>query len=337
MAAGAGFPALILAAGLGSRCRPLTYVRAKPALPVAGKPLIERLVRHLVSSGTTDIVVNLHHKPETIEKVLGDGLSLGARIRYSRERTVLGSAGGPRRALPLLAAERFLILNGDTLCQIDLQALARAHADSGAAVTMATVPNPDPARYGSVYADREGVVRSFGRPGSAPPSEDLLRLHFVGIQMVEAGVFSHLSPDEPSESVSKLYPELIASRPGSIRVFETSARFYDIGTPADYLATSLEVAASEGLHDLPAGRNLAMGPGATLTRTAVWDEVTIGPDCRLVDCVVTDGVNLPPGTELSGCAIVAASDLPEGLAADPGPEMHVASIGPAPCHRGMER
>ena len=111
--------ALVLAAGLGTRLRPLTFCRAKAAVPVAGVPLIRRHLARLAILGVRDVVVNLHHRPDTIAAVVGDGAALGTRVRYSWERVLLGSAGGPRRALPLLD-DRFFLINSDTLCDVDL-------------------------------------------------------------------------------------------------------------------------------------------------------------------------------------------------------------------------
>ena len=111
--------ALVLTAGLGTRLRPLTLVRAKPAIPVAGEPLVRRIVRWLAANGVTDVVLNLHYLPATLTAVVGDGSDLGARVRYSWEQPqVLGSAGGPRQALPILGADAFLIVNGDTLSEL---------------------------------------------------------------------------------------------------------------------------------------------------------------------------------------------------------------------------
>jgi len=124
----------VLTAGLGTRLRPLTDVRAKPAIPVAGQPMIRRIIRWLVSRGVTDLVLNVHHLPETLTAVVGDGSDLAARVRYSWEQPrVLGTAGGPRLALPLVATDTFFIINGDTLTDVDLTAIGRTHADSGAA------------------------------------------------------------------------------------------------------------------------------------------------------------------------------------------------------------
>src|SRR3974390_1011520 len=101
--------ALVMAAGLGTRLRPLTTLRAKPALEVAGEPAIRRIVAWLTRQGIVDVVVNLHYLPHTITSVLGDGSDLGARVRYSWEQPeILGSAGGPRQALDIIGEETFL-------------------------------------------------------------------------------------------------------------------------------------------------------------------------------------------------------------------------------------
>src|SRR6187549_2680097 len=115
-------PALVLTAGLGTRLRPLSYVRAKGALPLAGEPLARRILRGLHEAGVRDAVLNLHHLPHTLTGALGDGSDIGMCLRYSWEMPVLGSAGGPRRALPLLSnrGESFLIVNGDTLTNVNV-------------------------------------------------------------------------------------------------------------------------------------------------------------------------------------------------------------------------
>src|SRR5688500_404863 len=140
-------PALVLTAGLATRLRPLSLVRAKAALPVAGQPLVVRILEWLRAAGVTDVVLNLHHRPETLTRFVGDGQQYGVRARYSWETPVLGSAGGPKRAAPILGAPRFLVVNGDTLTTLDLAPLLADHARSGALVTMAGVPNRAPEKY----------------------------------------------------------------------------------------------------------------------------------------------------------------------------------------------
>ena len=174
------FPALILTAGLGTRLRPLTEVRAKPAMPVAGEPLIRRIARWLVSQGVPDLVLNLHHRPETIAAAMGDGSDLGARVRYSWEQpVVLGAAGGPRQALPIIGADTFFLINGDTLTDFDLAGLVDAHQSTGASVTLALLPNRQPDRYGGLRLDAEQRVIGFVPRGRAEGS-----YHFFGVQLV---------------------------------------------------------------------------------------------------------------------------------------------------------
>ena len=293
-------PALVLTAGLGTRLRPLTYVRAKAAVPVNGETLARRAVRWLVSQGVTDLVLNLHHLPATVTGSVGDGSDLGARVRYSWENPVLGSAGGPRHALPLLADPRgvFVIVKGDTLTDVDVELLLAHHRDSRARVTMALIPNPRPDKYGGVLVSADGFVTGFARAGGIAPS-----FHFIGVQAADGHVFAGLEDGVPWESVNTLYPRLIADDPHSIGAFVCDASFRDIGTPADYLETSLQLAELEGDH-LVSGCGTRVAPGARVTRSAVWDDVTIGRGAELTECVVCDGVRVPPGAAYHRVAIV---------------------------------
>ena len=287
------WPALVLTAGLATRLQPLSSVRAKAALPVAGTPLVSRILHWLHAAGTRRVVLNLHHRPETITRIVGDGSAAGLDVRYSWETTILGSAGGPARAMPLLASDRFLIVNGDTLADVDLAAMAAQHIDTNALVTMAVVDGRP--EYNGVIADASGIVRGFGREAGA--------FHFIGIQMVNASVFAGVNPDVKSETVHGIYPDLIAGRPGAIRIFHTGAEFFDIGSPRDYLETSITIAKREG-KPLDRGRDCRVAATATLADTILWDRVAVGDGARLSACVVADDVAVPPGAEFSRCSLV---------------------------------
>jgi NDP-sugar pyrophosphorylase family protein len=295
--------ALVLTAGLGTRLRPLTLTRAKAAVPVAGEPLVRRILRWLAASDIRDLVLNLHHRPETIAREVGDGSDLGVRVRYSWEPRVLGSAGGPRHALPLLAS-RFWLVNGDTLTDLDLNRMAIEHERSGALVTMALIPNPEPAKYGGVLVDERGWIRGFARPGTTDPS-----FHFIGVQIAEARVFEPLPDSEPVSSVGGLYTSMLSSSPPVIGSHITSARFEDIGTPADYLRTSINVMRAEGGSDLMPGARSFVAPSARVSRTAIWDDVVVEDDAELVECVVADGVRIPAGLRLVSSAVVLAPEV----------------------------
>lgn len=292
--------ALVLTAGLGTRLRPLTCVRAKAAVPVNGDPLVRRIIRWLVSRGISDLILNLHHKPETIAGLVGDGSDLEARVRYSWEQPVLGSAGGPRRALGLLA-DSFLMVNGDTLTNVDVEALVRMHDTSGADVTMALIPNPRPEKYGGVLVSEDGWVTGFTRRDPAASS-----FHFIGVQMAASRVFAGLPDGVPVESVGSLYRRLLQQNPRAIKAFTSDATFQDIGTAADYLRTSIELASAEE-DRLTAGSGVRISKSAHLLRTAVWDDVAIGGGVSLVECVVGDGARVPDGARFERCVLLPAT------------------------------
>jgi NDP-sugar pyrophosphorylase family protein len=229
--------ALVLAAGLGTRLRPLTDVCAKPAIPVAGEPLIRRIVRWLAAHDVNDLVVNLHYLPHTITAVLGDGSDLSVRVRYSWEQPrILGSAGGPRLALDIIGVDTFIIVNGDTLTDLNVRALIDAHRGSDALVTLALVPNREPEKYGGAVMKADGTVTSFVARGASAKGS----YHFIGAQMVRAEAFRQLAAGQPAPSIGGLYDALIAARPGSIRGYVSDAAFWDIGTAEDYARTSAE-------------------------------------------------------------------------------------------------
>ncbi|HEV3057867.1 MAG TPA: NDP-sugar synthase [Vicinamibacterales bacterium] len=280
--------ALILTAGFGTRLRPLTDARAKPAMPVGGEPMIRRIIAWLAAQGVDEIVMNLHHRPETLTAVVGDGSDLTARVRYSWEQpTLLGSAGGPRQALPLLGVDRFFAINGDTLIDMNLRPLEAAHDASGALVTLALVPNLAFDRYGGVRVGRDGAVTGFTRRG--PASEG--SWHFVGVQIVAAAVFASLLAGVPRSTVGDLYDDLIRARPGAVRAFCTDAAFWDIGTPDDYLRASRAFSSS----GVDIGRRTRVDPSARVHGSILWDDVQVGAGATLTDCIVGDGVRVPVG------------------------------------------
>lgn len=302
--------ALLLTAGLGTRLRPLTMVRAKPAIPVAGEPLARRIVRWLAANGVTDLVANLHHLPATMTAVLGDCSDLGARLRYSWEQpTVLGSAGGPRHALSIVGADTFLVVNGDTLVDVDLSALAAAHASSGALVTLALVPNREPLGYGGVRLHDGGAVRGFVPRGPAAAGS----FHFVGVQVVEAAAFRSLPDAHRANSIGGLYDELIATRPGRVRGVVSDAAFWDVGTVADYWNTSFAIAGEPDGQGWQ-GVNVQLDGNARVTRSIVWDNVRIGAGSALDECIVTDGVHVPAGATYHRTILLKAEG---GIAATP--------------------
>ena len=293
--------ALILTAGLGTRLRPLTDVRAKPAIPVAGEPMIRRIIEWLVSRGVTDLVLNLHHLPETITSVVGDGSDLGARVCYSWEQpAVLGSGGGPRLALPLIGADPFFIINGDTLTDVDLAGIAAAHAKTGALVTLALVPNRAFDRYGGVLLDGERRVTGFvGRGPSAEGS-----YHYIGVQAAHAEAFAAVRAGDVARSIGGIYDAVMASRPGAIRGFVSDSEFWDVGTVADYWQTSRAFAGKTPAAGSGLVRAARIEPTARVTDSILWDDVAVGAGAVIDECILTDGVHIPEAAVYRGVILM---------------------------------
>ncbi len=275
---------LVLTAGLGKRLDPLTRLVAKPAVPVGAETLGGRVLRWLAREGITDAVLNLHHLPHTITGMIGDGASYGLRVRYSWEPVLLGSAGGPRHALPLINTDPFLIVNGDTLTDVALAPLIDAHARTGADVTMGVIPNPAKDRYNGIAADASGRVLGFIPKGHAQDS-----WHFVGIQVVNARVFAALPDHTPAETVHGVYRDLIRAAPGRVRVFPVTAAFHDVGTPADYVSTC------------------RVFGGLDTRGNIVWPGARVSPGARLTRSVVGGGIDVPAGFSADHAMLVPAS------------------------------
>ncbi len=246
-----------------------------------------------------EAVLNLHHLPETITAEVGDGSDLGMRVRYSFESPVLGSAGGPRKALSLLPDEEFFIINGDVLTNVDLQALAARHLETGALVTMAVMPNNWPDLYVGI------VVDSTGRFHSAVPRGSSVRsYHFVGVQIAHPSAFAALPLNEPAESVSGVYRSLVANNLGAVRAFLCEPDFWDVGTAVDYLDASRSIGEREGHHLPHTGHRSVIHPTARVMNSVLWDDVDVGPDAALDRCVLGDGVKIPAGVSFRNCAII---------------------------------
>ncbi len=320
--------AILLAAGLGTRLAPLSWGRAKAALPVAGVPMIRRQIRWLAAAGVRRVVVNLHHLPSTITALVGHGDDLGVEVRYSWEPQALGSGGGPRRAFDLLDAERAFIVNADTLVDLDLHGLVRAHAAHDPLVTMASGPAAR-AGYNALAVDPGGGFAGVVRAG-APPAPALAPcrlVHFIGVQIAHRAAFAAASPETPSEALRTLYPDLVAAAPGSVRVWPQQVAFHDIGTPADYLATVRSIAAEEGAA-LDRGADALVDPAAEVTDSILWDGVVIGKNAVVHNCVLADGVVVPAGLRLSGAAVVPRRLAPAGARGRADGDLWIAPLAP---------
>ncbi len=230
--------AMILAAGEGTRLRPLTDAAPKPMLEVGGRPLIAYLVDLLRAHGVVDIAVNLHHKPDVITAYLGDGSRFGVRVTYSREDILLGSAGAAKR-LEHFFDESFFVLYGDVLTDIDLSALAAFHRDQGACLTMALYQAEDPTRCGIVEIDGDCRVHRFLEKPC--PQDVFSPWANAGVYMVEPDILRLIPAGSFCDFGADLIPTLL--RDGlPVRGYVSLGYFLDIGSLGRYRQAERDLA-----------------------------------------------------------------------------------------------
>ena len=218
--------AMILAAGEGTRLRPLTRDMPKPMLPLGGRPLIGHLVALLREHGVRDIAVNLHHRPEAIPAYLGDGSSFGVRVTYSSEETLLGSAGAVKK-LASFFDDSFFILYGDVLTDIDLSALAARHRHCGASLTLALHEADEPSRCGIAEVDGEGMIRRFRE--KPEPQEVFSTWANAGVYAAEPSILRFIPEDSFFDFGSQLIP-LLLEQGRLIGAYLSDSYFLDIGS-----------------------------------------------------------------------------------------------------------
>jgi NDP-sugar pyrophosphorylase family protein len=239
--------AMVLAAGLGTRLRPLTKTTPKALLPVAGRPVLEWNLLLLKWHGITEVIINLHHLGEQIVSALGDGARFGLRLAYSHEPTLQGTGGGIKQAAPFLKDGPFLVLNGDTLSDCDLTALIATHRASGALATLALREDPEAATWGPVTLDAHGrILQINGNPPLAEPRAALAACMFAGIHVMEQTVLNAI-PAGPG-SIIDVYGSLLRQgRP--LHGYRMSGYWSDIGNPESYAQAQRD--AAEGRLRLP--------------------------------------------------------------------------------------
>ena len=239
--------AMVLAAGLGTRLRPLTETLPKPLLPVAGRPILEWNLLLLKRHGITEVIINLHHLGDQIVHALGDGARFGLRLAYSHEPTLLGTSGGIKQAAPFLKDGPFLVINGDTLSECDLTALIAAHRASAALATLAVRDDLEASTWGPVTLDAHGrILQINGNPPLAEPRAALPAFMFAGIHVMEQAVLNAI-PSGPG-SIIDVYGSLLRQgRP--LHGYRMSGYWSDIGSPERYAQAQRDVA--EGRLRLP--------------------------------------------------------------------------------------
>ncbi|MGQ9502597.1 MAG: nucleotidyltransferase family protein [Anaerolineae bacterium] len=224
--------AMILAAGEGTRLRPLTERCPKPMLPVAGRPLLEHIIAWLRAHGVCKIAINLHHHPEAITQYFGDGSCFDVHITYSLEEQLLGTAGAVRR-LEHFFHETFVVVYGDVLTDLDLTALTRFHRQHGGIATLALYRVSNPTACGLVELSWDGrIVRFVEKPR---PEEVFTNLANAGVYILEPQVIAHIPLAGPSDFGRDIFPKLLQHKlPLYGYIIPATTRLVDIGSPEHY-------------------------------------------------------------------------------------------------------
>jgi mannose-1-phosphate guanylyltransferase len=334
--------AVILVGGEGTRLRPLTSTVPKPVVPLVDRPFISFMLEWLKGHGIDDVIMSCGFLATSVRNVLGDGSALGIKLRFVEEPDPRGTAGALKFAESLLD-ERFLMLNGDVLTDIDLTAQIAQHERTGAKATLALAPVADPSAYGLVELNEDRSVKDFVEK----PSPDRIDTNLIsaGAYVLEREILQLVSPDRNVSIEREVWPRLIGA---GLYGFPADAYWLDIGTPERYLqgtfdiiegnvATALQerlgsgyLAIDEGA-DVQQGRvippaviergvhvatgahvgslvvlgeNVRVGPGSTVERSVILSGAEIGANCTLRDCIIAAGCRVGDGSRIEGGAVL---------------------------------
>jgi mannose-1-phosphate guanylyltransferase len=294
--------AMILAAGLGTRLRPITYAIPKPMVPVLNRPVMEHAVRLLARHGFGEAIANLHWFPETIEGHFGDGSAFGMELSYSREEKLLGTAGGVRNAAGFLG-DSFLVVAGDALTDIDFAAMREFHESHDGVATVATKRVADSSEFGVVIAGADGRIQGFQE--KPDPAEALSDLANTCIYMFRAEAFDFFpapgtskaaGPEDPAgfaDWAMDVFPALLEGD-APFYSHEIDAYWNDIGNLDELRQGNLDA-----LHGA-----VAVEPGAPEVAEGVRSASPLDGVEVSAPALVGAGVELGEGARLEGPAIV---------------------------------
>jgi NDP-sugar pyrophosphorylase family protein len=297
--------ALILSAGYGTRLWPLTEDRTKPAIPILGKPLVGYVAEYVARYGCDEVVVNLHHRPESVRRALGDGSKFGVKLHYVEEPEILGTSGAMDNARALLEGETFVAINGKIITDIDLNSALETHRQKKAIATLVLLPNPSCERF-SIVKTSEGLLQGFGgMPTKSDFPDDSPPLMFTGIQILEPGIFNYIPRGVFSHSTTDVYPQAIANGE-RIAVYVASGNWYELSTIRRYLDINLLLMAQAGT-SITHGSGCEISQSAEVSDAILWDNVRVESGARVRRVVLGDNVTIPAGEVLEDAAVVRAS------------------------------
>ncbi|HEX6115593.1 MAG TPA: NDP-sugar synthase [Solirubrobacterales bacterium] len=323
--------AMVLAAGLGKRLRPLTFETPKPLAPVANTPVMEHILELLAGQGFAEVIANLSHLGDKIRDRFGDGSELGLELRYSEEEELLGTAGGVRNVAEFLTGgddDSFLIISGDALTDIDLRAMRERHAAHDGIATLAVKKVADTREYGVVIHGPDGRIEGFQE--KPQPAEALSDLGNCGIYMFRREIFEHFPEEEVVDWAMDVFPRLLEADV-AFYVHEFDDYWNDIGSLDEYRQGNFDALAgavrlrsdgsevAEGVRAadgaVPAadieltgpiliGAGCEIGSGAWLHGPLVLgDGARVGVGAQLREAVVLPGAQVADGAVLAGAVV----------------------------------
>jgi NDP-sugar pyrophosphorylase family protein len=295
---------MILAAGFGERLWPLTADRTKPALPVLGKPLVGYVAQYLASFGITEVLVNLHHEPQSVRRSLGDGTQYGVQLEYIDEPVILGTSGALDNARAYLEHETFVVVNGKLITDLDLNAALATHRAQNALATLILKRNLARERF-SIVETRDGLVTRFaGMPSKPDPPSDDAPLMFTGIQILEPRIFDYIPRGVFSDTVINVYPKAIA-RGERVVAHIADGMWHELSTLQRYLDVSLALL-NQQRRDTYTGARASIDPTAQIHDSILWDDVVVGRGAALSRAVIGDGVRISAGETVKNAVVVRA-------------------------------
>lgn len=328
---------MVMAAGLGTRLRPLTYDVPKPMVPVANRPVMEHLLRLLEGQGISEVIANLHWFPETITGHFGDGSDSGVELTYVREEQLLGTAGGVRNVAGFLTepGEPFVVMAGDALTDVDLGGLLARHREAGGVATMAVKQVANVSEYGVVVTDGDGRVSGFQE--KPDPAEALSDLCNTMIYAFEPEVFDYFPDMEAPDFAHDVFPSMLAADvPFHVHELGEDEYWNDVGSLGEYVQGNLDVVeghvkvdaagtsirgeddpadpAATGLADAALLEAAGMAASTSLNGSAlIGDGVECGEGVRIDGpCVIGPGVTIGPGARIKESVLLEGATVPPG-------------------------
>ena len=329
---------MILAAGFGTRLRPLTQVLPKPMFPLLNRPLLSHSIQTLRSANIREIAVNIHHLAETIIGHFGDGASHGVKLHFSKEEKILGTAGGIKALEGFLNGGPFFVINSDIVADIDLNRVVEFHKRKASCLTLVAREDISPEQYDPIEIDEDGRVVHFVGASSMNLPDSTRRVMFTGIQIMEPEIFSRIPTGIFCGTTEDIFPQMVGEGL-PVYGFLHEGYWIDMGNRQNYIqvhedALDGKFHLKKGPSHVPDGpfiippvhigkdcsiaKDVQIGPyavlgngctvkhGAIIEHSVLWEKVTAGAGAVIKNSVIAEKATVPDGSEIDGQSLIPA-------------------------------